>query len=89
MSSAFGMPSAPATMRKGILQEAVRNCQYWRLKDPAGVWHLRDLQYARNTEHRHMCQGLNSLYFHIIGDGHQPTSRGVYTNYMDSLLKVG
>ena len=27
----------------------------------------------------HMCQGLNSLYFHIIGDGtHQPKSVGVY-----------
>ena len=38
----------------------------------------------------HMCQGLNSHYFHIIGDGHQPNSRGLYThNYKDSLLKVG
>ena len=25
-----------------------------------------------------MCQGLNSHYFHIIGDGHQPNSVGVY-----------
>ena len=25
---------------------------------------------------RNMCQGLNSHYFHIIGDGHQPNSRG-------------
>ena len=25
-----------------------------------------------------MCQGLNSHYFHIIGDGHQPNSRGLY-----------
>ena len=23
----------------------------------------------------YMCQGLNSHYFHIIGDGHQPNSR--------------
>ena len=23
----------------------------------------------------HMCQGLNSHYFHIIGDGHQPNSK--------------
>ena len=38
---------------------------------------------------RHMCQGLNSNYFHIIGDGHQPNSRGLYTHYKDSLLKVG
>ena len=26
-----------------------------------------------------MCQGLNSHYFHIIGDGHQPNSRCLYT----------
>ena len=32
----------------------------------------------------HMCQGLNSHYFHIIWDGHQPNSRGLYTHYMDS-----
>ena len=36
-----------------------------------------------------MCQGLNSLYFHIIGDGHQPNSRGLYTHLNDSLLKGG
>ena len=38
---------------------------------------------------QYMCQGLNSHYFHIIGDGHQPNSRGLYTHYKDSLLKVG
>ena len=32
----------------------------------------------------HGCQGLNSHYFHIIGDGHQPNSRGLYTHYKDS-----
>ena len=32
----------------------------------------------------HMRQGLNSHYFHIIGDGHQPNSRGLYTHYKDS-----
>ena len=37
----------------------------------------------------HMCQGLNSHYLHIIGDGDQPNSRGLYTHYKDSLLKVG
>ena len=37
----------------------------------------------------HLCQGLNSHFFHIIGDGHQPNSRGLYTHYKDSLLKVG
>ena len=26
---------------------------------------------------------------HIIGDGHQPNSRGLYTHYKHSLLKVG
>ena len=37
--------------------------------------------------YHHKC--LNSHYFHIIGDGHQPNSRGLYTHYKDSLLKVG
>ena len=32
----------------------------------------------------HVCQGLNSHYFHIIGDGHQPNIRGLYTHYKDS-----
>ena len=32
---------------------------------------------------------LPIIYFHIIGDGHQPNSRGLYTHYKDSLLKVG
>ena len=32
----------------------------------------------------HVCQGLNSHYFHIIEDGHQPNSRGLYTHYKDS-----
>ena len=27
---------------------------------------------------------INSHYFHIIGDGHQPNSRGLYTHYKDS-----
>ena len=31
-----------------------------------------------------VCQGLNSHCFHIIGDGHQPNSRGLYTHYKDS-----
>ena len=39
--------------------------------------------------HIHVCQGLNSHYFHIVGDGHQPNSRGLYTHYKDSLLKGG
>ena len=28
-------------------------------------------------------------YFYGIGDSHQPNSRGLYTNYKDSLLNVG
>ena len=36
-----------------------------------------------------MCQGLNSHFFRIIGDGHQPNSRGLYTHYKDSLFLVG
>ncbi len=31
--------------------------------------------YVSLAEGIHMCQGLNSHYFHIIGDGHQPNSR--------------
>ena len=27
---------------------------------------------------------INSHYFHTIGDGHQPNSRGLYTHYKDS-----
>ena len=37
----------------------------------------------------YMCQGLNSHYFHIIGDGHQPNSRGLYTHCKDSVIKGG
>ena len=37
----------------------------------------------------HVWQGLNSHYFHIIGDGHQPNSRGLYTHYKDSVIKGG
>ena len=37
-----------------------------------------------------MRQGLTSHYFHVYNrDGHQPNSRGLYTHYKDSLLKVG
>ena len=32
----------------------------------------------------HLSQGLNSHYFHIVGDGHQPNSRGLYTHCKDS-----
>ncbi len=39
---------------------------------------------TRRTPGLHQCQGLNSHYFHIIGDGHQTNSRGLYTHYKDS-----
>ena len=37
----------------------------------------------------HLCLGLNSLCFHVIGDGHQPNSRGLYAHYKDSVIKGG
>ncbi len=47
--------------------------------------------FTRNLTQRYpknMCQGLNSHYFHIIRDGHQPNSRGlyiyIYNHYKDS-----
>ena len=36
-----------------------------------------------------MCWSINSHYFHIIGDGHQPNSRRLYTHYKDSPEKGG
>ena len=35
---------------------------------------------------KQMCQGLNSHYFHIIGDGHQPNSRGLTMAQMMVIL---
>ena len=32
---------------------------------------------------------INSHYFHIIGDGHQLNSRGLYAHYKDSVIKGG
>ena len=49
------------------------------IKTKTTVVHLND-----ETKASQMCQGLNSHYFHIIGDGHQPNSRGLYTHYKDS-----
>ena len=36
-----------------------------------------------------MCQGLNSHYFHMIGDGHQPKSVGVYIPIIRIPIKGG
>ena len=32
----------------------------------------------------HVRSGLNSHCFPMVGDGHQPNSRGLYTHYNDS-----
>ena len=53
--------------------------------DSRGGWLSRFHEKGEEVVKIHMCQGLNSHYFHIIGDGHQPNSRGLYTHYKDSL----
>ena len=55
-------------------------------KVPAGRGYVSSQE---GTPTGHVCQGLNSHYFHIIGDGHQPNSRDLYTHHKDFLLKVG
>ncbi len=35
----------------------------------------------------HMCRDLNSHYFHIIGDGHQPIIVGVYIPFIRIPIK--
>ncbi len=54
-----------------------------RFKDGAG-FHKHEWRVQGFILKNHMCQGLNSHYFHIVGDGHQPDSRGLYTHYKDS-----
>ncbi len=39
--------------------------------------------------YKFMCWGLNSHWFCVVGDAHQPNSRVLYTHHKDSLLKVG
>ena len=52
------------------------------------AWFFVHLLFLRHWFPNHwdiqMCHCLNSLYFHIIGDGHQPNNRVFYTNYKDS-----
>ncbi len=43
----------------------------------------------RQVSSNHLCQGLNSHYFHIIGDGHQPNSVGVYIPIIRIPIKGG
>ena len=42
------------------------------------------LFFEKGNIYIYVCQGLNSHYFHIVGDGHQPNSRGLFTHYKDS-----
>ena len=49
-----------------VAQDAV---EQQKLKAVGGLWRGISLPVR---------SGLNSHYFHIIGDGHQPNSRGVY-----------
>ena len=53
---------------------------------------LRYREFSPKTWCLHLCDRVDPplLFFDIIGgDGHQPNSRGLYTHYKDSLLKVG
>ena len=56
----------------------------WKSRLTAVPTVRRGLTTTGDRYERQVCQGLNSHYFHIIGDGHQPTSRGLYTHYKDS-----
>ena len=75
--------------------------QFFRLQELQRVLNMRQYfvklgVYSFSGERRFLfcaVPGLIALgnedYFHIIGDGHQPNSRGLYTHYKDSYLKVG
>ena len=46
---------------------------------------LKEVQLANSKgEGVDEAAGEESYYFHIIGDSHQPNSRGLYTHYKDS-----
>ena len=75
-------------LRKCFLSGFLLDFFSWRgssgsIKTKTTVVHLND-----ETKASQMCQGLNSHYFHIIGDGHQPNSRGLYTHYKDSRIPI-
>ena len=50
--------------------------------------YLNDAQLFLTSSPLHVLGSINSQYFHIIGNGHQPNSKGLYGHYKDSLLKV-
>ena len=53
----------------------------------AGKMSLQSIRMLLNLEHlKDICAigSINSHYFHITGDGHQPNGRGLYTHYKDS-----
>ncbi len=61
-----------------------------RWEDDYQDWRLKVfVSFVAWWEASHVCWGLNSHYIHVKGDGHQPNSRGLYTHYEDSPLKVG
>ena len=58
----------------------------WQVKNASGVgFFFSGFLAWKNASPKQ--EGVHN--FHIIGDGHQPNSRGLYTHYKDSLLKVG
>ena len=63
-------------------------CDLWRW----GYLHLKKWGEATVItsffSHCSYVLGSKLALFHVIGDGHQPNSRGLYTYYKDSLLKV-
>ena len=72
-------------LSRGVFFKAMLNARkvllLWRL---GHVFFWPCWNNCRGSKLVDMCQGRNSSYFHVIGDGHQPNSRGLYTNYKDS-----
>ena len=66
-----------------LSSKIVRTCS-----QEMGIKIKRGFRRIRFTGRKHTCQGLNSHYFHMIGDGHQPKNRGLHSDSKDSLLKV-
>ncbi len=54
--------------------------QLGMLHPDSGVWRKR----LWKITYPYVPGSINSHYFHIIGDGHQPNSKGLYTHYKDS-----
>ena len=56
-------------------------------------FHLSEIQFSLKKCSGYICAAVEtpiwSLWDFVLGDRHQPYSRGLYTHYKDSLLKVG